>query len=198
MIFLKLCQCLNLTLPLACWQMAQMTQITQMCADDHKCVWVCVGVRRCAQVCAGVRRCARVCTGVRMYTSVCCARLYLGVSKCAQVCMCVCKCKWDELSEYLLETRFLTSANYSTHPLRILFYFPYYGLIMHYILLLHLIFVMVHIFISPDLYIPDKQFHPLSFLALLFNPGCWVLPNNKLTHNTNVLLSRTLSAFKLW
>ena len=56
---------------------------------------------------------------------------------------------------------------------------------------------MVHIFISPDLYIPDKQFHPLSFLALLFNPGCWVLPNNKLTHNTNVLLSRTLSAFKL-
>ena len=79
----------------------------------------------------------------------------------------------------------------------IFFYFPYYGLIMHYILLLHLIFVMVHIFISPDLYIPDKQFHPLSFLALLFNPGCWVLPNNKLTHNTNVLLSRTLSAFKL-
>ena len=78
------------------------------------------------------------------------------------------------------------------------FYFPYYGLIMHYILLLHLIFVMVHIFISPDLYIPDKQFHPLSFLALLFNPGCWILPNNKLTHNTNVLLSRKLSAFKLW
>ena len=77
------------------------------------------------------------------------------------------------------------------------FFSTYYGLIMHYILLLHLIFVMVHIFISPDLYIPDKQFHPLSFLALLFNPGCWVLPNNKLTHNTNVLLSRTLSAFKL-
>ena len=110
MIFLKLCQCLNLTLPLACWQMAQMTQITQMCSGD----------RKCALVCAGVRRCARVCTGVRVYTSVrCCARLYLGVSKCAQVCMCVCECVWDEFSEYLLETRFLTSANYSTHPLRI-------------------------------------------------------------------------------
>ena len=25
----------------------------------------------------------------------------------------------DEISEYLLETRFLTSANYNTHPLRI-------------------------------------------------------------------------------
>ena len=113
MIFLKLCQCLNLTLPLACWQMAQMTQITQMCASD----------RNCALVCAGVRRWAWVCTGVRVYTSVCCcAQLYLGVSKCAQVCMCVCGCVWDEFSEYLLETRFLTSANYSTHPLRIFSY----------------------------------------------------------------------------
>ena len=149
MIFLKLCQCLNLTLPLACWQMAQMTEITQMCSGDRKCALVCAGVRRCARVCtgvqvytsvrccarlylgvsgvhvcvrvcAGVRRCALVCTGVRVYTSVrCCAWLYLGVSKCAQLCMCVCECVWDEFSEYLLETRFLTSANYSTHPLRI-------------------------------------------------------------------------------
>ena len=46
MIFLKLCQCLNLTLPLACWQMAQMTQITQMCSGDCKCARVCAGVRR--------------------------------------------------------------------------------------------------------------------------------------------------------
>ena len=28
-------------------------------------------------------------------------------------------CAQDEFSEYILETRFLTSANYSTHPLRI-------------------------------------------------------------------------------
>ena len=26
---------------------------------------------------------------------------------------------WDEFSEYLLETRFLTSPNYNTHPLQI-------------------------------------------------------------------------------
>ena len=92
--------------------MAQMTQITQMCAGD----------RKCAQVCAGVRRFVQVCTGVLVCTSVSwCAQLYLGVSKCAQVCMCVCGCVWDEFSEYLLETRFLTSANYSTHPLRIVF-----------------------------------------------------------------------------
>ena len=32
------------------------------------------------------------------------------------------QCVWDEFSEYLLETRFLTSANYDTHPLR--FFFP--------------------------------------------------------------------------
>ena len=25
-------------------------------------------------------------------------------------------CVWDEFSEYLLETRFLTSANYNMHP----------------------------------------------------------------------------------
>ena len=30
-------------------------------------------------------------------------------------------CVWDEFSEYLLETRFLTLANHNTHPLRIIF-----------------------------------------------------------------------------
>ena len=52
-----------------------------------------------------------VCTGVRE-----CVRVWW-------VCSCVCKCAQvcvqNEFSEYLLETRFLTSANYSTHPLRI-------------------------------------------------------------------------------
>ena len=72
------------------------------------------------RVIVSVRRCAWVCTGVQVCTSVrWCVRLCLGVSKCAQVCMCVCGCVWDEFSEYLLETRFLTSANYDTHPLRI-------------------------------------------------------------------------------
>ena len=58
MIFLKLYQCLNLTLPLACWQMAQMTQITQMCAGDRKCARVCAGVLRMhwsAQVCGCIQ-----------------------------------------------------------------------------------------------------------------------------------------------
>ena len=45
----------------------------------------------------------RVCVGVRV-----CVRGVLG-------------CVRDELSEYLLETRFLTSANYNTHPLRIFY-----------------------------------------------------------------------------
>ena len=56
----------NLTLPLACWQMAQMTQITQMCADDHKCARVCAGVHGSAQVCG----CVQVFTAVRGYTWV--------------------------------------------------------------------------------------------------------------------------------
>ena len=49
---------------------------------------------------------------------------------CALVCMCgwVCAgmhgCVWYEFSEYLLETRFLTSANYNTHPLQIFFKNP--------------------------------------------------------------------------
>ena len=66
----------------------------------HKCVWVIMGGR------------VQVFTAMRSY-----AWLHTGVSGCAQVRICV----WDEFSEYLLETRFLTSANYNTHPLRIFF-----------------------------------------------------------------------------
>ena len=73
--------------------------------------WVCAGVHRCAHVCIGVRECVRV-----WWVCSC-------VCKCAQVCV------RDEFSEYLLETRFLTSANYSTHPLRI-----FYSLILEYML----------------------------------------------------------------
>ena len=68
----------------------------------HGCARVCMGVRRCAWVCAGVRGCARVSVGE---------------------CGCVRVCVWDEFSEYLLETRFLTSANYNPHPLRIFTFF---------------------------------------------------------------------------
>ena len=58
--------------------------------------------------------------------------MVLSVLECAMVCAGVCGsawvsvsvCVWDEFSEYLLEleTRFLTSANYNMHPLRIFFY----------------------------------------------------------------------------
>ena len=54
----------------------------------------------CAQVCIGVRECVRV--------------WWVCSYVCAQLCV------RNEFSEYLLETRFLTSGNYSTHPLRIL------------------------------------------------------------------------------
>ena len=40
-------------------------------------------------------------------------RVWVGGCWCARVCV------WDGFSEYLLETRFLTSANYNPHPLRI-------------------------------------------------------------------------------
>ena len=52
----------NLTLPLACWKMAQMTQITQMFVGDHKCVRVCAGVHGSAQVCGCVQVFAAVCS----------------------------------------------------------------------------------------------------------------------------------------
>ena len=83
--------------------------------------WVCVG---CAQVCAGVRECvhgcARVCAGVGGSAWVC-----VGVHGCAQVCVdmhgCVwiCACVWDEFSEFLLENKVPTSADFNTYPIRI-------------------------------------------------------------------------------
>ena len=48
-----------------------------------------------------------------------CAWVCVGVSGCEWVSVGVSGCVWDEFSEYLLETRFLTSANYNPHPLRI-------------------------------------------------------------------------------
>ena len=45
----------------------------------------------------------------------------------------------DEFSEYLLETRFLTSANFNTHPLRIFFlkidHFVMYILLLFFIMI---------------------------------------------------------------
>ena len=51
----------------------------------------------------------------------------------------MCGCVQDEFSEYLLETRFLTSANYNTHPLRIFFlkidHFVMYILLLFFIMI---------------------------------------------------------------
>ena len=54
---------------------------------------------------------------VRVWAGVC-TSVCVGVRGYARVCV------WDEFSDYLLETRFLTSANYNTHPLRIFFKNP--------------------------------------------------------------------------
>ena len=66
-----------------------------------ECVRVCASVREyvrgCVQVWEGVHGCARVCTGVRGYAWV-----------------------WDVSSEFLLENRVPTSADFNTFPIRIL------------------------------------------------------------------------------
>ena len=59
---------------------------------------VCASVHTCTWVWVGVCRYARVCTEVR---------------GCLQMCV------LDEFSEYLLETRVNTSADFNTYPIRI-------------------------------------------------------------------------------
>ena len=47
-----------------------------------------------------------------------------SVRECTQVCVevhgCLRVCVWDEFSEYLLENRVPTSADFNTYPIRIL------------------------------------------------------------------------------
>ena len=74
------------------------------------------GVRECvlvcwwSQVCVGVS--GWVCAGMRRGDVLVCAGVY--------------RCVRDEFSEYLLETRFLTSANYNPHPLPIFIDFTWF------------------------------------------------------------------------
>ena len=96
-----------------------------VCAGVHGCAWVGAGVRGYARVCAGIRRsaqCGRMCTGVRK-----CALVCNGVHWCALVCAevrgCLRVCVWDDFSEYLLENRVPTSADFNTYPIRILLFF---------------------------------------------------------------------------
>ena len=65
----------------------------------------------CARVCAGMQGCAWVCAGVRSVGG--CAQVFVKVSGCLRVCA------WDEFSEYLLENRVPTSADFNTFPIRI-------------------------------------------------------------------------------
>ena len=79
---------------------------------------MCVGVRGYVGVCAGMWVCAQVCKGVCGYLQG-----WAGVHRCALVCVKVCGClrvcAWDEFSEYLLENRVPTSADFNTYPIRI-------------------------------------------------------------------------------
>ena len=58
-----------------------------------------------------------VCTDVRgcvwVYTVHGCVQVYVGIHGCF----------WDEFSEYLLETKVLTSADFNTYPIRFFFFF---------------------------------------------------------------------------
>ena len=71
----------------------------------------------------GAWGCAWVCKGVRGYVQGC--TVWAGVRKCALVCIevrgCLRVCVWDEFSEYLLENRVTTSADFNTYPIRIFF-----------------------------------------------------------------------------
>ena len=64
----------------------------------------CAGV--CVSVCMGVRGCVQVWEGVHGYAWVC-----AGVHRCAWI--------WDVFSEFLLENRVPTSADFNTFPIRI-------------------------------------------------------------------------------
>ena len=62
----------------------------------------------------GVVGCAQVCFGM-------CGCVWVGVFKCMWVQMGVHQCVWNEFSEYLLETRVLTSADFNTYSIRIFY-----------------------------------------------------------------------------
>ena len=77
-----------------------------VCASVFGCARVCGGVRECAGVCVSVRGCVQVWEGVHGYAWVC-----AGVHRCAWI--------WDVFSEFLLENRVHTSADFNTFPIRI-------------------------------------------------------------------------------
>ena len=83
-----------------CGVCASVCGCARVCGGVHECAGVCVsvcmGVLGCVQVWEGVHGYARVCTGVRGYAWV-----------------------WDVFSEFLLENRVPTSADFNMFPIRI-------------------------------------------------------------------------------
>ena len=72
-----------------------------VCGDMCGCVWLCYGcVLWYGQVCRGGPGCVWKCSGV-------------------WVCTGMGRCVWNEFSEYLLETRVLTSVDFNDYPIRI-------------------------------------------------------------------------------
>ena len=53
-----------------------------------------------------------------------CARVCMDVHGCVRVCVGMRVCVWDDFSEYLLDNRVPTSADFNTYPIRI-FYFMF-------------------------------------------------------------------------
>ena len=81
-----------------CGVCASVCGCARVCGCVRECAGVCMGVCGCVQVWEGVHGYARVCTGVRGYAWV-----------------------WDVFSEFLLENRVPTSADFNTFPIRIFY-----------------------------------------------------------------------------
>ena len=93
-----------------------------------RCIKACAGIHGCAQVCAGVQECAGVCPAmcsyVRVYANVhvyalVCEGVWGCVWKYAEVLGCLWVFVWDEFSEYHLENRVSTSADFYTYTIQI-------------------------------------------------------------------------------
>ena len=119
-------------------------QFTYDWSDQNQHQRACLG---CARVCASECGCARVCAGVSGWAWVCVqhAQVCIGIGGCGLVrggcgqvrvgvcgygwvwadvggCAWVCKCVWDEFSEFLPENRVPTSADFNTYPIQIFLY----------------------------------------------------------------------------
>ena len=86
-------------------------RVCGVCAGVHGCVWKSEEVHKCTYMYLGGCKCEWVCSV--------CKGVHGCVWKCAEVCRCLRVCVLDEFSEYLLETRVNTSADFNTYPIRI-------------------------------------------------------------------------------